>query len=287
MFKKPVIQEYEQEFSVKQLENRHVFYDIYLKVDDVQELRGRVAEELTDKDYKILLNETTKFEENSELEEVFRGGNTKPVRIVIKAAKDRNAGPVYPKAWKAFLILSIILFAITLAYSRSAFYQAFNSTYTTHPSSFLVYATLGSFILFLVFLLFRYVVPMYVWVKIIGILEPNANANVRVVLAGECQFKDKESYAELEEDLSEVYYDLTRHYVRAKISKDAMLQSIPFRSENSRRLMDRLRDIEKQLSDLERNFAAGKISEDSYKQLRSELEQKKAQVEALLDVVMP
>lgn len=286
MFKERVIEQYEEEFNTKQLENRHVFYDLYLKTEDPQELRSRIAEELTDKDYKILLNETTKFEENSELEEVFRGGNTKPIRVVIKAAKDRHAGAVYPKAWKGFLVLTIVLLAITLIYSRGAFYQAFSS-YSSHPSSWLVYATIASFILFLIFLFFRYVVPMYVWVKIIGILEPNENANVRVVLAGDCQFKDKESYAELEGDLSEVYYDLTRHYVRAKISKDTMIESIPFRSENSRKLMDKLRDIEKQLSDLERNFAAGKISEDSYKQLRNELEQRKTQVEALLDVVMP
>ncbi len=286
MFKERVIEQYEEEFNTKQLENRHVFYDLYLKTEDPQELRSRIAEELTDKDYKILLNETTKFEENSELEEVFRGGNTKPIRVVIKAAKDRHAGAVYPKAWKGFLVLTIVLLAITLIYSRGAFYQAFSS-YSSHPSSWLVYATIASFILFLIFLFFRYVVPMYVWVKIIGILEPNENANVRVVLAGDCQFKDKESYAELEGDLSEGYYDLTRDYVRAKISKDTMIESIPFRSENSRKLMDKLRDIEKQLSDLERNFAAGKISEDSYKQLRNELEQRKTQVEALLDVVMP
>lgn len=283
MFGITVVKQYEKEFETKTLENKHVFYDLYIKSEDPQELRARIAQELTDKDYKILLNEMTKFDENSELEEAFRGGNIKPIRILIKAAKDRRAGAAYPTLWKAFLGITIILLILTILNSRGLFYG--NSG--NYPSPYLIYGTLASFILFLVFLLFRYVVPIFVWSKIIGIYQAGeSTAEVRIVLAGDCQFADKRSYELLEADLSEIYTDISRKYQR-KASKEEYIENIPFRSEQSQKLMSKLREIEYELADLEKNFAAGKIGEEAYKETKKELELKKSEIEALVDVLMP
>ncbi|MBE5729650.1 hypothetical protein IG206_02520 [Candidatus Parvarchaeota archaeon] len=284
-----VVKNYENEFDTKVMENRHVFYDLYVKSNDPQALRNEIAESLGDMDYKLLLNEMTKFDDEN-LEEVFRGGNAKPIRVAMKAAKDNKKGSKYPILWKAFLILGVILLAVLLVYARGEIYNNI-STFSTTPSALLLYGTIASFVLFVLFLEIKYIVPIFLWSKIVGIYDPtSSSANVRIVLAGECQFKDKDSYARLESDMNEIYSELSRKFAN-KLDKTQLSSNVETglsigRGQNQK-LTNELRDIENQLSDLERNFAAGKVSESSYKDLKAKLEMKRTQLETLFDLLLP
>ncbi|MCW1301657.1 MAG: hypothetical protein OH316_00780, partial [Candidatus Parvarchaeota archaeon] len=125
----------------------------------------------------------------------------------------------------------------------------------------------------------------------VGIYDPtDSSANVRIVLAGECQFKDKDSYARLESDMNELYSELSRKFAN-KLDKNQLSSNVETglaigRGQNQR-LTNELRDVENQLSDLERNFAAGKVSESSYKDLKAKLEMKRTQLETLFDLLLP
>ena len=205
------IKNYEKEFGTDELEKKHVFYDLYIKSDDPQILRNQISEYMTDMDYKILLNELAKFED-TELEETFRGGNIKPIRALIKSAKDNKKGSKYPIAWKTCLILGIVLLAFLLVSYRSNIYT--NITHFSYSASALVlYGMIAFFVLSLIFFEIKKIVPIFLWSKIIGVYDPTEeSANVRVVLAGDCKFKDKDSYSKLEGDMTEMYSELSRKY---------------------------------------------------------------------------
>lgn len=283
-----VVRNYEKEFDTKVMENHHVFYDLYIKSDDPQALRNEIAEELNDLDFKILLNELTKFEDEN-LDEVFRGGNAKPLRALIKAAKDNKKGSKHPILWKFFLVLGIVLLFVFLAYSRNNIYSNI-TTFGTQPTSLLLYSWIASFFLAFLFWAIKYIVPIFAWVKIIGIYDPTeSSANVRIVLAGDCQFKDKDSYGKLESDMSELYSFLSRKYsnkLNKRTLSDNVAEDLSLKGKTES-IMNKLRDTENELSQLERNFASGKISESSYKDLRDKLEAKKTQLETLFDLLAP
>jgi hypothetical protein len=283
----PVIRKYEKEFRTEELENHHVFYDLYIKSDDPQELRNELSEMLADLGYKNLLNELTKFDD-SELEETFRGGNVKPIRSFVKSAKDNVKGSKFPTLWKICLILGVILLAVLLASYRDTIYQSV-TTVNYAPSGYLLYGTIVLLFLALLFWIVKKVVPLYVWIKIIGVYDPTETAaNVRVVMAGDCRFKDKDSYAKLESDLTEMYSELSRKYSN-KLNKRAvdekLSDTLSLRGRPSQNLTQKLKDVEKELSDLERNFVSGKISEAQYKELKERLEMRRAQLETLFDLV--
>jgi hypothetical protein len=218
------IKNYEKEFDTQELEKKHVFYDLYIKSDDPQILRSQVSEYMTDMDYKILLNELAKFEDN-ELEETFRGGNVKPIRALIKSAKDNKKGSKYPIAWKTCLILGIVLLAFLLVSYRANIYT--NITHFSYSASALIlYGTIAFFVLSLIFFEIKKIVPIFLWAKIIGVYDPTEeSANVRVVLAGDCKFKDKESYSKLEGDMTEMYSELSRKYGN-KLDKRQLANSV-------------------------------------------------------------
>ncbi len=281
------IKKYEKEFNVDLLEKKHVFYDLYIKSDDPQELRNEISESLSDMDYKILLNELAKYE-GSELEETFRGGNAKPIRALIKAAKDNKKGSKYPVLWKSFLVLGIVFLGILLVSFRSTLYANITAFGYT-PSAFTLYGTIAFFVLSFIFFMIKKVVPMFMWGKIIGIYDPTEeSANVRVVLSGDCKFKDKESYSKLEGDMTELYSELSRRYAN-KLNKRQMVQNVngvlAAGAKGSQGITNKLKDAEKESADLERNFVAGKISEDEYKRLKTSIEAKKAQLETLFDLL--
>jgi uncharacterized membrane protein len=279
------IRNYEKEFVTDTLEGHHVFYDLYIKSDDPQELRNEISESMTDLDYKILLNEMSKFED-SELEETFRGGNAKPMRVLVKSAKDDVKGSKYPILWKACLILGIIfLVALLVSYSGSAFGGLTNFSY--QPSALLLYSTMALFVFALIFFIFKEVVPIFLWAKIIGIYDPTEDsANVRIVLAGDCQFKDKDSYARLENDMTELYSELSRKYAN-KLNKRQFNQTATsaFGGRAGQNVGSKLKEVEKESADLERNFVAGKVSEEQYKELKTKLEAQKTQLETMFELL--
>lgn len=281
------IKNYEKEFDTQELEKKHVFYDLYIKSDDPQVLRNQVSEYMTDMDYKILLNELAKFDDN-ELEETFRGGNVKPIRALIKSAKDNKKGSKYPIAWKTCLILGIILLIVLLVSYRSNIYT--NITHFSYSASALVlYGMIAFFVLSLIFFEIKKIVPIFLWAKIIGVYDPTEeSANVRVVLAGDCKFKDKDSYSKLEGDMTEMYSELSRKYGN-KLDKrqlaNSVSSSLSMGPQGSTKLNNKLRDIEKESADLERNFVAGKISEDEYKKMKAQIEAKRQQLDTLFDLI--
>ncbi|MCL4361896.1 MAG: hypothetical protein OH338_02170 [Candidatus Parvarchaeota archaeon] len=281
------IKNYEKEFDTQELEKKHVFYDLYIKSDDPQVLRNQVSEYMTDMDYKILLNELAKFDDN-ELEETFRGGNVKPIRALIKSAKDNKKGSKYPIAWKTCLILGIVLLALLLVSYRSNIYT--NITHFSYSASALVlYGMIAFFVLSLLFFEIKKIVPIFLWAKIIGVYDPTEeSANVRVVLAGDCKFKDKDSYSKLEGDMTEMYSELSRKYGN-KLDKrqlaNSVSSSLSMGPQGSTKLNNKLRDIEKESADLERNFVAGKISEDEYKKMKAQIEAKRQQLDTLFDLI--
>ncbi|MGC8533078.1 MAG: hypothetical protein ACP5MV_00375 [Candidatus Parvarchaeum sp.] len=281
------IKNYEKEFDTQELEKKHVFYDLYIKSDDPQVLRNQVSEYMTDMDYKILLNELAKFDDN-ELEETFRGGNVKPIRALIKSAKDNKKGSKYPIAWKTCLILGIILLVVLLVSYRSNIYT--NITHFSYSASALVlYGMIAFFVLSLMFFEIKKIVPIFLWAKIIGVYDPTEeSANVRVVLAGDCKFKDKDSYSKLEGDMTEMYSELSRKYGN-KLDKrqlaNSVSSSLSMGPQGSTKLNNKLRDIEKESADLERNFVAGKISEDEYKKMKAQIEAKRQQLDTLFDLI--
>ncbi|EEZ93187.1 MAG: hypothetical protein BJBARM4_0109 [Candidatus Parvarchaeum acidiphilum ARMAN-4] len=281
------IKNYEKEFDTQELEKRHVFYDLYIKSDDPQVLRNQVSEYMTDMDYKILLNELAKFQDN-ELEETFRGGNAKPIRALLKSAKDNKKGSKYPIAWKACLIIGVILLALLLVSYRTNIYT--NITHFSYSSSALVlYGMIAFFVLALLFFEIKKIVPIFLWAKIIGVYDPTEeSANVRVVLAGDCKFKDKDSYSKLEGDMTEMYSELSRKYGN-KLDKRQLANnvsnSLSMGPQGSTKLNTKLREIEKESADLERNFVSGKISEDEYKKMKAQIEAKRAQLDTLFDLI--
>jgi hypothetical protein len=144
-------------------------------------------------------------------------------------------------------------------------------------------------VLSFIFFMIKKVVPMFMWGKIIGIYDPTEeSANVRVVLSGDCKFKDKESYSKLEGDMTELYSELSRRYAN-KLNKRQMVQNVngvlAAGAKGSQGITNKLKDAEKESADLERNFVAGKISEDEYKRLKTSIEAKKAQLETLFDLL--
>ena len=281
------IKNYEKEFDTPELEKKHVFYDLYIKSDDPQILRNQVSEYMTDMDYNILLNELAKFEDN-ELEETFRGGNVKPIRALIKSAKDNKKGSKYPVAWKTCLILGIVLLALLLVSYRANIYT--NITHFSYSASALVlYGTVAFFALSLIFFEIKKIVPIFLWAKIIGVYDPTEeSANVRVVLAGDCKFKDKDSYSKLEGDMTEMYSELSRKYGN-KLDKrqlaNSVSSSLSMGPQGSMKLNNKLRDIEKESADLERNFVSGKISQEEYNKMKAQIEAKRAQLDTLFDLI--
>jgi hypothetical protein len=279
------IKNYEKEFATDRLEGHHVFYDLYIKSNDPQELRNEISENMTEMDYKILLNEMTKFND-SELEETFRGGNVKPMRVVVKSVKDNVKGSRFPILWKSCLVLAIALLVILAVSYRSQIYSNLTS-FNFQPSGYIFYTMIGLFVLAIIFWAIKRVVPIFLWAKIIGIYDPTEQAaNVRVVLAGDCEIKDKDSYAKLESDMSELYSVFSRKYAN-KLDKRQMSQTVAEATGNKgvQKINDRIREVEKESADLERNHVAGKISEAQYKETKADLEAKKAQLETLFDLI--
>ncbi len=279
------IKNYEKEFVTDKLESHHVFYDLYIKSNDPQELRNEVSEDMTDMNYKILLNEMSKFED-SELEETFRGGNVKPMRVVIKAAKDNVKGSRFPILWKASFILAVVLLIILAVSYRGQMYSSVTSL-SFRPSGYITYSMIGLFVLAAIFWLLKKVVPIFLWAKIIGIYDPTEqSANVRVVLAGDCEIKDKDSYSKLESDMSELYSEFSRKYAN-KLDKRQMSRTVAAATGNTglQKVNDKLRQVEKETADLERNFTAGGMSKSQYNETKAGLEAKKTQLETLFDLI--
>lgn len=279
--KKTIVEKYEDQFKVEDMQNKHLFYDLYARVGDPEELRGFTVEILKDMDWKTSINELTKFEE-MEVEGIFRGGKLKPIKNIVKSFKELKKGPKYPWLWKLFAIIGIVFLGLY-------FYTMIN-TNTGWNSDLIIKTTPVLFILAILVYMYKETVQMAIWVKIAGVYDiASEEADVRIVIAADAEKKDKEAYEKLEADVSEFYNVLTRRYVR-KVKREATKSEViqemkPTSEEPEVKLVKAMKDIDSQNSKLEKSFIEGRMKEETYKQLKEDLAKKKSKLETLMDLI--
>ena len=277
--KETILEKYENQFKVNEMQNKHIFHDLYARVGDPEELRGFIIGLMQDLDWKPSVNELTKFEDTDK-EGIFRGGRLKPIKSIVKAYKQLKKGPRYPLIWKSF-------FFIGLGFLAFYIYTLFVST--NFNSNLIIGSTLVFFILALLVYSVKEIILLAMWVKISGIYNiKDEMADVRIVIAADANKKDKQGYDKLQEDVSEIYGVLNKKYVsnNKKVSKTQIVKVLSPRSKQPEvSLMKSVRDIDKQLSTLNKRFINKEISEDLYKEIKSDLLKQKAKSETVLDLL--
>jgi hypothetical protein len=279
--KKTVVEKYEDQFKVEQMQNKHLFYDLYARVGDPEELRGYVVETLQDMDWKTTLNELTKFEE-MELEGIFRGGRLKPFKTVVKTYKTIKKGSKFPWLWKVLFMVGCIFLG---AYLISLLNIGLGINSDT-----IIKITPVWFILAILVYMIKEQVAMAIWVKIAGVYDvASEEADLRIVIAADAEKKDKEAFEKLEEDVSEFYNVLTRKYVK-KIKREATKTEIikemePTEEEPEVRLMKSIKDVDTQIAKLEKSFVEGKMKEETYRQVKDDLVKRKSKLETISDLI--
>jgi hypothetical protein len=275
---KTVIEKYEEEFKTEHMRNKHIFYDLNVRAGDPEELRSFSAELLSDLGFTTILNEMTKFED-VEFEGIFRGGRLKPTKIIIKSLKELDKGPKFPFAWKFFLTIGIISLLLYLVPWQWIQQSSFLLEWKNYSPWFA-----GIFILLaLIVYLIKEKIGLAIWLKIAGIYDVESEkCDVRIMISGDSEKRDKEAFKKIESDLSELYDVIAKRYVKRK-EKEIKIPTIG--KEPELQVLSSLRDVNKQIENLQRRFTEGKITEETYKQLKDELERKKDKIETLLDIV--
>ena len=277
--KKTIVEKYEDQFKVKEMHNKHMFYDLYARVGDPEELRKTVLELLQDTDWKTSINEMMKFED-TDTEGIFRGGKLKPIKSIVKAFKEVRKGAKFPFIWKSFFFIGLgllIAYLYTLAFP------------TNWNSNLLIMASPAFFILALLVYSIKEVVALAMWIKISGIYNiANEEADVRLVISADADKRDKEAYDKLEADMAEIYNVLARKYVSnaKKITKTQIIKELkPKSKEPAVELVRQMRDLDAQIAALDKRFTRGDVKEDTYKELKADLTKRRAKSETLLDLV--
>jgi len=281
---KTVVERYEEQFKVEAMQNKHIFYDLYARVGDPEELRGFTSELLQDLDWKTTLNELTKFEE-MELEGIFRGGRLKPFKNIIKTYKSLKKGPKVPWLWKALAGIGFVFLGVWI-------YTMINTSvqWTANLRNWLMWITplwfIGSIIVYGI----KETVQMAIWVKIAGVYDiASEEADLRIVIAADAEKKDKEAFNQLESDVAEFYNVLTRKYVR-KLKREETKQEIKQELKKDTqdpdvKIVKALRDIDKQIANLEKSFVAGKMKEATYQEIKGDLEKRKDKLGTISDLL--
>lgn len=276
--KKTILEKYEEQFKVKEMQNKHIFYDLFARVGDPEELRSFITELLQDYGWKASLNVLTKFEE-MDIEGIFRGGRLKPIKSIIKSYKQLKKGPRYPLLWKLFFFIGIcflIFYLYTVAFP------------TEWNPNFIIKITPIWFILSLLIYSIKETVSMAMWIKIAGVYNiQDEEADVRIVIAADADKKDKEAYNKLEADISEIYGILSKKYVpRKKVTRTMIIRELKPKKKNPAiALLKTIKDIDEQLAVLNKRFIKGEIKEETYKELKEDLEKRRAKADTLLDLI--
>ena len=269
-----VLEKYEKQFRISEMRNKHLFYDLYAKVGDPEELRGYIVQLLKDMDWKVTLNELAKFEE-LELEGIFRGGRLKPVKALIKAYNWVTKGPKYPILWKGFAIAGII--------SLIGYFASITYKYLNLNSNIFLWLTPILFLISLGIWLVKEKINLALWVKIAGIYDiSRESADLRIVIAGDSQKRDKEAFNKLDDDASEFYNALISRYVKRIKEVNPEAQK-PFGAKVEK-ILKALVDTNKEIDKLEKRFVNGRISEQTYKDTKKDLLNKKQKLEMLAEM---
>lgn len=277
--KKTIVEKYEDQFKVKEMHNKHMFYDLYARVGDPEELRSTVSELLQDTDWKTSINEMMKFED-TDTEGIFRGGKLKPIKSIVKAFKEVRKGPKFPLVWKAFFFLGL---GLLIAYIYTILFP------TNWNSSLLIMASPVFFILALLIYSIKEVVSLAMWIKIAGVYDiASEEADIRLVISADADKRDKEAYDKLEADMAEIYNVLAKKYVSnaKKITKTQIIKELkPKAKDPAVELVKQIRDLDSQIAAIDKRFARGDVKEETYKELKQDLLKRKAKADTLLDLV--
>ncbi|MCW1296525.1 MAG: hypothetical protein OH319_02490 [Candidatus Parvarchaeota archaeon] len=275
--KKTVIERYEEEFKTEHMRNKHIFYDLNIRAGDPEELRSFSMELLEDLGFTTILNEMTKFDD-PEFEGIFRGGRLKPTKSIIKSLKELDKGSKFPIIWKIFLaigIVSLLLYVLPWSLVQE-------STILSEWKSYSLWIG-GIFILAAIIVYYiKEKIGLAVWIKIAGIYDvEDEKCDVHLMISGDSEKKDKEAFKKLENDLAELYDVISRKYIKRKEKEP----KITIGREPEIQALNSLREINKEIDNLQKRFTEGKVSEETYKQLKEELERKKDRYETILDIV--
>jgi hypothetical protein len=274
--RKTKVEVYEEEFKTERMKDRHLFYDLYIKAGDPEEVRAFSAELVETLDFRPVLNILTKFED-VEFEEIFKGGRLKPVKCILRATKELRKGPRYPLAWKGFALLCVISLFLYL-FPTALVGVEFNR-------ELLIYSGSGSALLSLIIYMIKEKISLFLWLKIAGIYDVSSEeSNIRLIIAGDCDKKEKTALAKLEEDLSEVYNVLARKYVKRKKEKEVVVV-VKKKKAPELKILGAMKGIDKELAELDKRLAEGKISEETYKDVKASLQRRRSKLETLLDLV--
>ena len=279
--KRSVVEKYEDQFKIKEMRNKHIFYDLYARVDDPEEARGFITELLRDTDWKTSVNKLMKFEE-MEIEGIFRGGKLKPFKNIIKAYKEFKKGCKYPLLWKLFFFLGIGFLGFYI-YLMAFGLQGWN------PELILGITPIWFFLALLIYSM-KESVSMALWVKASGVYDvKDEKADLRIIIAGDAEKKDKEAFDRLGDDVTEIYNVINRKYVssvKRKITQKQIIKELkPKKKDPETHLFKSLKNMEKQTAKLEERFINGEIDKETYKDLKKSLGKRKSKVETMLDLV--
>lgn len=281
--KKLLVEKYEDEFKTSNMRNRKLFYDLFARVGDPEELKTYSSQILDTLEYKAPLIELTKFEESTELEGVFLGGRLKPIKGIIKAIKEVKRGSRFPRLWKTLAFIGIVLLIL------GAFPQILQSilspaTLATINFTYLIYGGGILLILGLLLYLIKEKIRMYIWLKIVGVYDiESKNADMRIVIAGDVDKKDMDAFSRLEEDVSELYNELARKYVKKKEEKPLIV--VKEKEAPEAKIISAIKEIESKITSLDSKLAEGKIKEEAWKEARESLKKRKEKLEVLLDLL--
>lgn len=281
---KTIVSKYEEQFKVKEMRNKHLFYDLYARTGDPEEVRSYVQELMQDMDWKTSVNELTKWEEKDE-EGIYRGGRLKPIRTILKSHKEVVKGPLFPWLWKTLFVLGILSLAFYL-------YTIFDiEAGLTYNSNLVIAASALFFVLAIVVYMIKERIHLAVWVKLSGVYDiASEETDVRIVIAADASKADKEAFDKLEADMTEIYNVLSRKYVKKKAISTTLKKGIAkevgtTKKDPEKEILKGLSDVNNSIRNIDKQLASGKISEGTYKAAKESLSGQKTKLETLVDLL--
>lgn len=277
--KKSTVEEYEEEFKANKLKQKHIFYDLYLTTGDPEEMRAFASELMDDADYNININKLTNFDD-MEVEGIFKGGKLKPLRGVIKGTKSYEKGVKHPLLWKVLVALGVLSFLLVLIFKTQI---PLPGGFSFDPQMF--YLTGGIFLIlgFIIYML-KEKIDLMIWLKVAGVYNiDEAKADVRIVLAGESEKKDKGAINALDDDLNEIYQVIAKKYIKKGQASEKI--TIVKQDTAETKIFEKLREVSSELDKFTKRLADQKISEKTYTDIKEQLEKKKKNLETMLDLL--
>ncbi len=270
-WRRPYVEDLEKEFKTDKLRDKRVFHDLNIRVQDPEEFRRRCVETLTDNGYRISLNEMTEFE-STEFKNFFRGGRLKPIKSIIKGVKSKSIGAKYPAIWKILLTVFVIaLIGYFLPYEELNKDLLFWTTMITLPLGLMVF-------------LMKESVKSMAWVKMVGVYDVEGlKADLRVVISADTDKDKKEILNKLKDDMSYVYDDLARKYMKKVKPEDRMIKEVP--QDKTVKVVQEITKLNNQMDMLREKLVNSRVSEEIYKDVMRSLEKKKDKMETILDLI--